>query len=502
MPTGADPVVVACDLSRTGTPLRHAWEHTIGSGHAPLALRADYQAQLRRCHDELGVQHVRFHGLLSDDVGTLVCEDNALLDSFFNADVIWDALLSMGVRPFVELSFMPSTLSSGAATVFHYRGNVTPPRDYAAWGGLIGRLATHCVTRYGKDEVARWYFEVWNEPNLRAFWTGTQADYFELYRYAAQAVKAADPGLQVGGPATAGNAWIPEFLEFCDRSHTPLDFVSTHHYPTDAFGQPGDDTEAQLAASTRSVLRDRARATRAVVGRQPLYYTEWSTSSNARDPLHDEPYAAPVIVKTMLEARGLVDGYSWWAFSDIFEENYFPSTPFHGGFGLLTLYGIAKPSYRAFQLLHGLGTELILALEDIHPTVDAWIDRQPGHRGVTVMLTNHALPGHPIEAEHVDIRLVGASRPLAVTVRRIDAEHANAKARWVALARPPSLDAEQVEDLHDVSRLAPLSQPWSYDAGVLHIELDIPPHAVAAVTVDSATPAGPATGMEVRTPCP
>jgi xylan 1,4-beta-xylosidase len=238
------------------------------------------------------------------------------------------------------------------------------------------------------------------------------------------------------------------------------------------------------------VLRDRARATRALVGRRPLYYTEWSTSSNARDPLHDEPYAAPVIVKTMLEARGLVDGYSWWAFSDIFDENYFPSTPFQGGFGLLTLQGVAKPSYRAFELLHRLGTDLVMAMEDVHPTVDAWVVRQPHDRGVTVMLTNHALPRHPIDTEHVRIELAGAARPLAVTVRRIDADHANAKARWIALGSPRYLNRHQVDDLDDVSRLAPVSATWSYEDGVLRIPLDIPVHAVAAVTVDATPWAG------------
>lgn len=479
-------VIVACDLRRPGTPLAHAWEQCVGSGHALLALRADFQAQLQRCHDELGMQRVRFHALLSDDLGTLVCEQNKLLYSFFNIDTIWDGLLAMGVRPFVELSFMPSTLASGNATVFQYRGNITPPRDRAEWAALVHRLATHSIQRYGVDEVSGWFFEVWNEPNLSAFWTGTQADYFALYRDTATALKRVSDRLHVGGPATADDQWIAAFVEFCESGHVPLDFVSTHHYPTDAFGRPGDDTEAQLAASSRSVLRDRARVTRQLVGGRPLYYTEWSTSSNSRDVLHDEPYAASVIIKTMLEARGLVDGYSWWAFSDIFDENYFPSIPFHGGFGLLNLYGIEKPSYRAFELLHRLGTDLVFALEDQHPTVDAWVVRQPDGLGTTVVVTNHALPRHPIAMEHVHIRLDGVAPPGAVIVRRIDADHANPKGRWQALGSPTYLSPAQVAELHDASRLALEHQPWTYQDGSLHIELDLPPHGVVAVTIDRA----------------
>src|SRR5918999_1133751 len=344
-----------CDLAEATTPLKHFWEHTVGSDHAPVALRADWQAQLRRCHDELGFRYVRFHGLLSDDVGTLIRHEEKFLYSFFNADQIFDFLLTIGMKPFVELSFMPEALASGGATVFNYEANVTPPRDYKQWATLISKLVSHWVERYGAREVREWFFEVWNEPNLNEFWTGTQRDYFKLYRYTAEAVEQVDARLRVGGPATAANEWVEEFLDFCERNSLPADFVSTHHYPTDAFGKETDDTETQLARSRRSVLREQAQDTFRRARGKPVYYTEWNTSSNPRDPLHDEPYAAAFVAKTVMEMNGLVEGYSFWTFSDIFEENYFPSIPFHGGFGLLSLHGIAKPSYRAFQVLHRLG---------------------------------------------------------------------------------------------------------------------------------------------------
>src|SRR6185312_10118342 len=207
----------------------------------------------------------------------------------------------------------------------------------------------------------------------------------KLYRYTAEAVKSVDRELKVGGPATAANAWIEDFLAFCASNDLPADFVSTHHYPTDSFGKPGDDTETQLAESRRSVLRDEAREARGQAGDRPLYYTEWCTSSNPRDPMHDEPYAAAFIVKTVMEANGLVEGYSYWTFSDIFEENYFPSQTFHGGFGLMNLHGIAKPAYRAFELLHSLGTEL-LPVTGSHATVDAWVVR--ARNSATLLLDN------------------------------------------------------------------------------------------------------------------
>jgi xylan 1,4-beta-xylosidase len=476
-----NPVEFRCSLSAKSSPLPHFWEHTVGSSHAPMALRADWQKQLRECHERLGFRHVRFHDLLSDDMGTLMDEQEKLLYSFFNADQICDFLLSIGMKPFVELSFMPTTLSSGGKTVFHYQANVTPPKDYAQWAKFIARLVTHWVDRYGIDEVGTWFFEVWNEPNLAAFWTGAQADYFKLYRFTAQAIKQVDARLQVGGPATAKNAWITEFLDFCETNDVPVDFVSTHHYPTDALGAVNEDSETQLAHSQRSILRTWAQETHRKARGKPLYYTEWSSSSSPRDHLHDEPYTATVIIKTMLEAKGLVQGYSYWTFSDIFEENYMPAKAFQGGFGLLTLQGVAKPSYRAFELLHRLGT-LELPVDGAHETVDTWVVR--GRDVVTVLLTNHVLPRHPIETETVRIQLAGISSPRNVYVERIDENHANAKRLWIEMGKPALPTHREVEQLQVASQIVREPLQWKYEAGALHLEITMPPQAIAAITVE------------------
>ena len=466
------------DFGARATALPHFWEHTVGSGHATLALRADWRSQLTRAHVELGMRYVRFHGILDDDMGTLIAEGDARFYSFFNTDQIFDFLLSISMKPFVELSFMPSALASGAQTVFHYGANVAPPSDHAQWAVLIRKLVSHWVERYGVDEVRQWFFEVWNEPNLTAFGSGTQRDYFELYRYTVEAIKAVDPRLKVGGPATAANAWIGDFLSFCKSNDLPVDFVSTHHYPTDAFGKPGDDTEAQLAASTRSILREEAREVRRQAGTLPVYYTEWCTSSNPRDAMHDDPYAAAFIVKTILEANELVQGYSYWTFSDIFEENYFPSVPFHGGFGLLNIHGIAKPAYRAFELLHALGTEM-LPVDGHHPTVDAWFVR--GETRSTLLLTNFALPRHPIESERVSFALRGAPSAGTASVQRIDLEHANAKRHWEQLGKPDYLSAAAVDELNERSQLRSEPVPVVYEGGTWHIVVLMPPQSVAAV---------------------
>jgi xylan 1,4-beta-xylosidase len=469
-----------CNLDEPATRLPHFWEHTVGSDHARMALRADWQQQLKRSHDELGFQYVRFHGLLSDDVGTVVTEKNELLYSFFNVDQVFDFLLSIGMKPFVVLSFMPTALAAGNKTVFNYEANVTPPRDYEQWATLIHKLVSHWVERYGVKEVREWFLEVWNKPNLKSFWTGTQRDYFKLYRYTAEAIKRVDASLRVGGPATARSEWIEDFVEFCEKSKVSADFISTHQYPTDWL-ESEKDTEVQLFKSQRGIMREVAQDTRRRARGKPVYYTEWNSSANPGDRLHDESYAAAFAVSTIMEAKGLVEGYSFRTFSDICEENYFPSMPFHGGFGLLTLHGIAKPTYRAFELLHDLGNEQLL-VDGLHETVDCSVIRKDSI--VTVLLTNHTTPGHSIETEQVEIRLNNVPDPIETAhIQRIDADHANPKQLWDQMGQPEYLTEKDVERLQAASRLAKEEQRFSYEGGTLVFKTYLPPHSVAAITI-------------------
>ena len=470
-----------CDVREPGAPLAHVWSHTIGSDHARMALRADWQAQMRRTHAELGVRHVRFHALLDDDMATLLDERDSLLYGFHNVDLIVDFLRSIDMRPFVELSFMPRALASGDRTVFSYRGNVTPPRKMSDWDQLIERLVRHSIARYGIDEVRQWYFEVWNEPNLDAFWTGTQADYFELYRHTANTLRRIDAQLRVGGPATANDGWIDDFVDFCQREAVPCDFISTHHYPTDAFGKPGDDTETQLSLATRGILRERAQRVKQAARGLPVYYTEWSSSSNPFFHRHDEPYAAAFMAKNFLDVADLVEAYSYWTFSDIFAENYFSSMPFHGGFGLLTIDGIAKPTYRAFQLLCRLGEER-LVVHGAHATVDVCATRVAD--GLVLFVTNHAFPRQPIADERVRIDLAGSRAPRAAAIERIDEAHCNPRKLWQALGAPEYPDVTQLQRLDAASQLRREPLAWQVTADGLGIELDMPPHAVAALSLE------------------
>ena len=348
---------------------------------------------------------------------------------------------------------MPTALASGSKTVFHYRGNVTPPRDYRQWATLVGTLVGHWVDRYGirrgetlvlrgleRTESARR-----SGPGPAKSISSSIATRSEPSRTSTPISRSAVPPR----PTTSGSR---SSSQFCDRHDLPADFVSTHHYPTDALLTPGTDTDTQLAHSRRSIMRQWAQDTRRRAGGRPLYYTEWNTSSNPRDPRHDEPYAAAFAAKTALEASGLSrTATASGPFPTSSRKHYFPSIPFHGGFGLLTLHGIAKPVYRAFQLLHELGDER-LVVDGLHHTVDAWVVRQRG--GVTIVLTNHALPQQPIRRERVRLTLRNSARPRSASIRRIDERHANARRAWQKLgASPMYLSSRMVERLESASRL-------------------------------------------------
>ncbi|TDX01569.1 GH39 family glycosyl hydrolase [Dinghuibacter silviterrae] len=353
---------VTVDAGRVKGPLSKMFNECVGAGRANEGLRADWQRQLRFVKDALGFRYIRMHGLLTDDMGVYSEDRNGNpLYNWQYIDQLYDFLEEIHIRPFVELGFMPQALASGPKTIFWWRGNVTPPKDYQKWSNLIEALVRHWVERYGEDEVARWYFEVWNEPNLKdGFWTGDQAEYFKLYAATAQAIKTVSRRFKVGGPATAGNAWVPDFIDFCVRSKTPVDFVSTHTYGVDqGFLDETGSRGTILSKNERSIwgdIRDvREQIDRSVYPRLELHYTEWSASYTPSDPIHDSYHEAAFILDKIRKTGTAAGSMSYWTFTDIFEEAGPRFTSFHGGFGLINYEDILKPAFFSYKYLNQLG---------------------------------------------------------------------------------------------------------------------------------------------------
>ncbi len=364
---GESDRTIDVDVNQVKGPLNRMFNECVGAGRANEGLRADWQQQLAYVKKECGFRYIRMHGLLTDDMAVYKEDrDGNPQYSYMYVDALFDYLQSIGMKPFVELSFMPAALASGDRTIFWWKGNVTPPKDYDKWADLIRNLTQHWTERYGADEVKTWYFEVWNEPNLSpGFWTGTQEDYFKLYAYAAKAVKSVNPAYRVGGPATAGAAWEPELIDFCKKNDVPLDFISTHAYGVnqgylDEFGQSGTVLAKDTMALSGDVLNSRKEISESPMPDLELHYTEWSSSYTPADPLHDSYHEAPYILQKIKQVDDAAQSMSYWVFTDIFEEPGPRFTPFHGGFGLLTIQGINKPAFYAYQFMNRLGdTELV-----------------------------------------------------------------------------------------------------------------------------------------------
>ncbi len=332
----------------------------VGAGRANEGLRADWQRQLTYVHHECGFQYIRMHGLFTDDMGVYREERGVPQYNWQYIDELYDFLHSIGMKPFVELGFVPNALASGSKTIFWWHGNVTPPKDLTKWANFIRAFVLHERERYGDAEVRTWYFEVWNEPNLSGFFSGTQQQYFDLYAATARAIKSVSPDYKVGGPATAGCGWIPEFLHFCDTNHAPVDFISTHTYGVGSgYLDEHGDTGTVLSQNPDSVWGDvkrvRAQITASVMPKLELHFTEWSTSYTPADPIHDSYHSAAYILDKLKHCGDAAQSMSYWTFSDIFEEAGPRWEAFHGGFGLINYEDINKPAFYAYQFLNRQG---------------------------------------------------------------------------------------------------------------------------------------------------
>jgi xylan 1,4-beta-xylosidase len=358
--------VINLDFNRIKGAFNTMFKECIGAGRANEGLRADWQQQLAFVKKECDFKYIRMHGLLTDDMGVYREDKKGNPEyNFQYIDALYDYLLSIEMKPFVELGFMPAALASGNQTIFWWKGNVTPPKDYKKWEDLIRNLTLHFTERYGADVVKTWYFEVWNEPNLSGFWSGAQDEYFKLYMHSVKAIKSVNKEYRVGGPATAGAAWVPEMIDYCSKNALPLDFISTHSYGVkqgylDEFGNAGTILDKNPMSVSGDILRSRKEIAGSSMPNLELHYTEWSSSYTPFDPIHDSYHQAAYVLEKIKQVGDAANSMSYWVFTDIFEEPGPRFTPFHGGFGLLNYQAINKPAFYSFKFMNKLGNiELI-----------------------------------------------------------------------------------------------------------------------------------------------
>lgn len=502
------------------------WKVCVGAGRANEGLRSGWREQLRLSKEHCDFQYIRFHGLLHDDMFVCQRKDGKLVFNWQYIDDLFDSLLETGVRPFVEFGFFPKDLAGESdVRTFWWQAHVTPPDDYGDWSILVENMVRHWISRYGQEEVRQWYFECWNEPNLHFFFNSTRTKYFELYRATVLAVKKVDSTLRVGGPATSNfvpddrfdgekedrslgmthkiknladgkwrGVWIPQFLEFCSRENLPVDFLSTHPYPTDyAF-----DAGGEIAPRTRpadATVKDlewlRRTIDQSPFPKAEIHLTEYSSSPSLRDFTHDFPQGATYILKTNVEGSGKVDSLSFWTFTDIVEEHGAGPNAFHGGFGLITLQGVAKPTFHAYRFLNQLTTDEIFRAEGLlatrtadnhvravvyhHP--DGYPDAPP-----LAFTTEAAWETLRFGSEKIfSVQISDLSPSAPYLIETVDAEHGFALRQWQEMGSPCSPTRFQIAQLKDYGWATRREIVKVDGKGNLRLELKLAPWAIALI---------------------
>jgi len=477
----AQPQVITVDASAPATPFPHFWEQMFGSGRAILSLRYTYQNDLRSVKSVTDFRYIRFHGIFLDEVG-VYSEDKQgrPVYNFTYVDQIYDGLLQNSIKPFVEIGFMPKDLASQLDYQgFWYKPIVSPPKDYAKWDDLITQFTRHLVDRYGAKEVAQWYFEVWNEPNI-AFWTGNPAEqtYFELYDHTVRDIKGVGPSLRVGGPSTAQAAWITDFIAHTIKENVPVDFVSSHIYgmdrPSVVLGTDENIPEVEMVYRGTKKMHDEIAAS--ARPELPLIVSEFSASrvnTGNRDTLYMGPWLANVV----RECDGLSKIMAFWPFSDVFEEHGVPRGPFaaEGGRGVIAPDGIPKPSYVAFGLLHRLGEERISEPDD-----DVLVTKRKD--GTLILaLWNMVEPGKTGRDREISLTFnhIPAHSPAAIY--RLDKTHGDTRGAYSAMGSPRYPTQEQVDQLWKVARIAPAEKTVITNN---RLTVYVPPGGLAVIEVN------------------
>ncbi len=522
------PLELAIDARAQGNPLNHFWNTCVGAGRAHEGLRANWLEHLEMAVQECGFRYIRFHGLFHDDMCVYREQDGQPIYNWQYIDELFDRLLKQGIRPFVELGFFPKDIAApNSKTIFWWKGNITPPENLDKWRVLVDQFVRHCIKRYGLEEVRQWYFEVWNEPNLaHAFWDGTRSQYFELYKVSVEAIKAIDPRLRVGGPATSNfvpddrfesekedvskqvtfvmkdlgegqwrGVWIEAFLKFCATNRLPVDFIACHPYPTDYPLDTGGNyvPRTRPATSTRDDLQWLRRVVDAsAYPAAEIHLTEWSSSPSPRDHSHDSLPTATFVVRANLESTGLVDSLSYWVFTDVFEESAGGDTLFHGGFGLINFQGIVKPTFHAYRFLRLLGDRELSRTPGIIATKDATSGavqvlayHYPSELREAPPLTKSAAEAEEIAAlgqpRELSLDIQGLSPHASLVMETLDSAHGFALPAWKAMGAPEPPSREETILLRKAARNLKQEFFTADDRGHFSLKRTITPWSVVMI---------------------
>lgn len=476
-------------------PFTHYWSVGVGAGRANEGLRAGWLEHLQLVKKNCGFRYVRMHGLFHDDMFVYFRKpDGKVVYNWQYIDELYDRMLAIGVKPFVELGFFPKDMAAeNSKTQMWWKGYVSVDRNnFGKWHDLIKAFTQHIVDRYGINEVLTWYFEVWNESNLTGtggFFHGTKSDYFRLYKEAVTAIKSIDERLKVGGPATSNfiadhrhdgeildhsqsrfytqeeinkqqwkGVWIEDFLHYCEKENLPVDFISTHPYPTDYALDPETGRGKGAIRYVHSLKDDiqwlRQQLADSKYPEAEIHLTEWSTGPNSRDRMHDILPPAAYIIKTNLDCIGLANSLMYWTFTDVFEEKGGGEEIFHGGFGMINFQGLVKPSFHAYRMLNQLGDEKIYYKDPLFISrssktgkLSAIAFNYPKEYEQTVPSMQNFTNYMNASSKTLDIVLEGLNPNACFEIEVLDKMHGNVYDAYLNMGAPHSPNIREIEFL-------------------------------------------------------
>ena len=464
----------------SGNP--HFWSAAFGTGKAKLALRSDWQTHYKLGNRELGAERVRGHGILNDEMGLY---KGAGSYSWTNLDTYLTAITSAGMRPVIELDFMPTALGTS--------GDKSPPKDYAAWKDFIAALVQHCIDKYGAADVATWYFEVWNEPDYSGFWLNTDINaYYTLYDNTAAAITSVIPNALVGGPATTGNGPVKAFLTHTKSSGARVAFVSNHHYPGGS--NTGTSCDANALVTDNNARLSAITSAGYTSADVKSFNTEWNSSYSGQGGnmgntvmSMDNHWNVGFILKAakLLADKDsgdtpAIDMFSYWVLTDVFDEDGGTdgihmttksngNTPFDGVFGLMTFQGVRKAAFNAFKLLNYTGAKRLSVTGGTGTAdgVDAMVTASASGDELQILVFNYYKTLNTASGSGDNVTLSVANLPAALANKQVyvtrflvDEKHSNPYDVWTTQGKPASPTEAQWEELRAAQHLA-LPEPVS-----------------------------------------
>ena len=497
------------DARIAGTPLRHTWRTFTGVGSAKELLMADVQEMLRQLQRDVGFRYVKFHGILSDDMRVCLPDREGRLQySFVYVDKALDFLQSIGLKPLIQLSFMPEALAKTPDRRIMQSTMInSEPADLSAWCDLVRAFAAHLIGRYGKAEVESWLFTVWNEPDtpLSLFGFASDEEFYRFYYATWQTLRAAPARLRIAAPSTYydpidNGTWLRGFTQWCIRHNCLPDDVLFHYYGTNlAPSQWGKEKNLDFPLSRLQLTKDehlldkcisliRGYAAETYGEDHRVFLTEWNFSPAHRSLLGDTCFRSCYLVKNILENIDRLDGMGYWMLTDLFEEHQVPEALFHDGLGLFTAGGVRKAAYYAYCLLAKLGDTLIAR-------GDGWfLTRQGGEYQLMLYHYRHYSDLYasgemfdmtetdrytvfgPYRKRAFDIALSGmADGPWQVQEYILNREHGSAFDKWVEMGAQPQLSPEECELLDHLSRPMLHRSVLAPQGGEMHLRAVLEP---------------------------